>query len=257
MTELSIRSLSVSYGERKVLEDLDISIEKGEMVGLIGPNGSGKTTLLKSIAGLLPVNSGEILFRDQPCRDIVAKTLAQSISYLPQNGEVFWDVTVRTLVMLGRLPHQGWKQTPSDADRMAVHAAMDACDVAQFADRTVNHLSGGERSRVLLARALAAEPAILLADEPISGLDPGHAIDVMNKLRDLTGSGMSVIVVMHDLTLAAQYCDRLLLLHDHKIAAEGPAASVLTEETLARCYGIRAFYQSTDEGAIIVPLSRI
>lgn len=257
MTRLSIHSVSKSFGPRKVLEDITLTIGKGEVVGLIGPNGSGKTTLLRCIAGLLDTDKGEICIDGQPRQLIDPETLARLLSYLPQSGEVHWDVTVEVLVALGRLPHQGRWRALSDADRQAVTQAMEACDILDFRHRPVEQLSGGERSRVLLARAMAGEPDILLADEPINGLDPGHAIDVMDRLSVLAQSGKSIVVVMHDLTLAARYCNRLVLLHETAIAAEGAAKAVLTAENLARCYGVRAFHGMAENGAVIVPIAKI
>lgn len=256
MTLLSANSVSVSLGDTQILAGLDLGIAAGEVVGLIGPNGAGKTTLLRAMAGLLPLDGGEIRFEGRPLREIGRNTLARSLAYLPQGGESHWAVTVETLVMLGRLPHRGPWGAPSDTDRAAVEQALDACDVAQFRTRPTTHLSGGERTRVLLARALASEPKVLLADEPVAGLDPGHQLDVMEKLRDLAASGAGVVVVMHDLTLAARFCTRLALLHDKRIAAEGSAATVLSPDTLARCYGIRAFHGSADGNTIVVPLER-
>ncbi|MCC3306180.1 ABC transporter ATP-binding protein [Sneathiella sp. HT1-7] len=256
MTPVSIRSLSKSFGQRKVLEEITLNISNGEIVGLIGPNGSGKTTLLRCIAGLLDPDKGDIYIDGRPRHQVDPEILARSLSYLPQSGEIHWDVTVQALVALGRLPHQGRWRALTDVDRQAVTRAMEACDILEFRHRPVEQLSGGERSRVLLARAMAGEPDVLLADEPISGLDPGHAIDVMDRLSHLAHSGKSVVVVMHDLTLAARYCDRLVLLHDTVIAAEGAAKDVLTADNLARCYGIRAFHGLAEKGLVIVPIAR-
>jgi len=256
MTLLRARSVSVSLGDAPILAGLDLGIAAGEVVGLIGPNGAGKTTLLKAMAGLLPLDGGEICVQGRPLRQIRRNTLARSLAYLPQGGDYHWAVSVETLVMLGRLPHRGLWRGPSHADRVAVERALEACDVAQFRDRPTTLLSGGERTRVLLARALASEPRLLLADEPVAGLDPGHQIDVMEKLRDLARSGAGVVVAMHDLTLAARFCDRLALLHGKRIATEGSPAVVLSPENLARCYGIRAYHGSAEGNAIVVPLER-
>jgi iron complex transport system ATP-binding protein len=257
MSELSIISLSKFFGAQEILAGINLDIEKGEIIGLIGPNGSGKTTLLRCIAGLLETDGGDILFQGHSRAQIDAKKIARAIAYLPQSGEVHWDVTVELLVTFGRLPHHGFWNSVSDTDRRAVTEALEACDVAQFRARSVRELSGGERSRVLLARAMAGMPEVLLADEPISGLDPGHAIDIMSQLSELARNGMTVVVVMHDLTLAARYCNRLVLLHDKRIAASGPPNSVLTDENLARCYGIRAFRSKSEAGDIIVPIVRV
>ncbi len=256
MIQLSVSALSKSFGTRRVLENISLDVRAGEMIGLIGPNGSGKSTLLRCIAGLLTPEAGETRIRGHQRDEIDPGLLARQLSYLPQSGEVNWDVTVEVLVALGRLPHQGRWRALTETDREAVTRAMEACDIASFRDRLVTELSGGERSRVLLARAMAGEPDILLADEPISGLDPGHAIDVMDRLGRLAHSGKSVIVVIHDLTLAARYCDRLVLLHETQIAADGPSETVLTEENLARCYGVKAFRGMAEGGAVIVPIRR-
>ena len=256
MTLLSAKSVSVSLGRTSVLAGADLMIEAGEVVGLIGPNGAGKTTLLRAMAGLLPLQGGEISFQDRPLREIGRNALARALAYLPQGGDGHWAVSVETLVMLGRLPHQGPRRGGSDKDRRAVTRALEACDVAQFRGRPVTHLSGGERTRVLLARALSGEPKVLLADEPVAGLDPGHQLDVMARLRDLAASGAGVVVVMHDLTLAARFCDRLALLYDKRVVAEGEPAAVLSPSNLARCYGIRAYHGAAEGNPILVPLAR-
>ena len=256
MTLLSVSSLSVSLGETRVLSGVDLEIAAGEVVGLIGPNGAGKTTLLRAMAGLLPPDGGAVHVKGAPLRQIDRRTLARTLAYLPQGGSGHWAVSVETLVTLGRLPHRSPWAAASEADRAAVDWALQACDVAQFRDRPVTQLSGGERSRVLLARALAGKPEALLADEPVAGLDPGHQLDVMERLRELAAAGTGVVVVMHDLTLAARFCDRLALLFEGQIAVEGDAATVLSADTLARCYGVRAYRGAADGAAIVVPLER-
>ena len=256
MTSLSVRSLTVSLGDAQVLAGVDLEIAAGAVVGLIGPNGAGKTTLLRAMAGLLTPDGGAIRVNGEPLQTIARPALARTLAYLPQGGDSHWAVTVETLVNLGRLPRQAPWAAPSDRDRLAVARALEACDVAQFRSRPVTQLSGGERSRVLLARALAGEPELLLADEPVAGLDPGHQLDVMERLRALATSGAGVVVVMHDLTLAARYCDRLVLLFDGRIAAEGSADAVLSVENLARCYGVRAYRHTADGTPIVVPLAR-
>ena len=257
MTLMRANAVSVSLGDAPVLAGLDLEIAAGEVVGLIGPNGAGKTTLLRAMAGLLPLDDGEICVQGRPLHRIDRVSLARMLAYLPQGGDSHWAVSVETLVMLGRLPHRDPWHGPSETDRAAVEQALVACDIAQFRDRPATHLSGGERTRVLLARALAGAPGLLLADEPVAGLDPGHQLDVMAKLRDLAGAGAGVVVVMHDLTLAARFCDRLALLHDKRIAAEGSPEIVLSPSTLARCYGIRAYHGSAEGNAIVVPLERV
>lgn len=256
MTLLRARNLSLSLGGTPILKALDLSVKPGEVVGLIGPNGVGKTTLLRALAGLLTPDHGEVEIEAQNLRTLDRKRLAGILAYLPQGGLSHWDMETETLVMLGRLPHRGAWQAPSQADRAAVERALRACDLCHLRRRPVTQLSGGERSRVLLARALATEPKLLLADEPVAGLDPGHQLDVMAKLRRLASTGAAVIVVMHDLTLAARFCSRLILLHRGEIAAEGCPQNVLSAEILARCYGIHAYCSVVQGIPIIVPLER-
>lgn len=257
MTLLSVRALSVSLGEAAVLTNLDLEISAGTVVGLIGPNGAGKTTLLRAIAGLLPLDRGDIHILDRPQSRIGRRTLAKLLAYLPQGGQSHWSITVETLVMLARLPHRSPWTAASDTDRAAVTRALEACDLVPFRHRPMSELSGGERARALLARALAGEPKLLLADEPAAGLDPGHQLDVMTRFRQLAASGAGVIVVMHDLTLAARFCDRLVLLDDKQVASDGDPDTVLSPAMLARCYGVRGYHGSVDGQRIVVPLERM
>lgn len=257
MTLLSANALSVSLGGRRVLAAVDLAIAAGEVIGLIGPNGAGKTTLLKAMAGLLPLDAGEVRLAGRPLAAIGRDDLARALAYLPQDGQSHWSVTVETLVMLGRLPHRAPWSGPSGADRAAVERALLACDLAPLRHRVTSSLSGGERARALLARALAGEPQVLLADEPVAGLDPGHQLDVMARLRERAAAGAGVVVVMHDLTLAARFCTRLALLHERRIEAEGAPAEVLSPASLARCYGVRAYHGSAEGSEIVVPLSRL
>ena len=212
MSLLSGTGIAVRRGGVSVLAGVNFRLEEGEMVGLIGPNGAGKTTLLRALCGLQRREAGQIAILGDDLERLPRDHLARLLAYLPQGGGSQWGVAVETLVTLGRLPHRGPWRGPSPADAAAVESAMRACDVLQFAERSVSQLSGGELARVLLARALAGEPAILLADEPVAGLDPGHQIDVMAILRERTAARAGVAVVMHDLTLAARHCDRLVLL---------------------------------------------
>lgn len=256
MTLLHASSIGISFGKVEVISDLDFSLSSGELVGLIGPNGAGKTTLLRVMAGLLRPDRGDVRIVGRPLQHLGRRQIAKSLAYLPQGGESHWAVTASTLVMLGRLPHRDPWRSPSDTDWKAVDQALVACDALQFKERPVSQLSGGERARVFLARALASEPRVLLADEPVSGLDPGHQLDVMTKLRGLARSGAGIVVVMHDLTLAARFCDRIVVLHNRRMAAEGNPEDVLSPTVLDQCYGIRAFHSSAGGNTIVVPLER-
>ena len=256
MTLMTAHSLVAGFGPVEVLRDLDFDVAAGELVGLVGPNGAGKTTLLRVMAGLLTPTQGDVAFDGVPAGQIDRAEFARQVAYLPQGGEVHWAVTVGALVMMGRLPHLGRWRRPTAVDERAVAEALAACDLEDLENRPIFSLSGGERARALLARALAVEPRLLLADEPVAGLDPAHQLDVMAKLRDLAAGGAGVVVVMHDLTHAARYCDRLALLHDKSIVAAGDPADVLSTERLATCFGIRAHRGVIGDESFILPLER-
>jgi iron complex transport system ATP-binding protein len=249
---LEARGVQQQLGGREVLRGVDLRLRRGEMLGLIGPNGAGKSTLLRAITGLLEPQRGEILFDGRPLASFDDRARARRIAYLAQGGEAHWPLPVERLVAIGRLPHlSGWQQ-PGAADAAAVEAALRATDAWQFRTRSVSSLSGGERMRVMLARALAGGPELLLADEPVAALDPAHQIGVMSLLKAQAEAGGAVVAVLHDLTLAARYCDRLVLLAEGCVAAEGAPREVLSEETLARVYGVHACIGHSEEGALYV-----
>ncbi len=253
---IAVHSLSASFGATKVLEGINFAVAAGELVGLVGSNGAGKTTLLRMMAGLLEATAGTITYDSLNISAGDNQARARAIAYLPQAGAIHWAVSVETLVGMGRLPHMGAFGTGTERDRQAVAAAMAACDLGGYEGRTVTNLSGGEKARVLLARALAVEPKVLLADEPVAGLDPAHQLEVMQKLRDLAHAGAGVVAVMHDLTHATRYCDRVVVLYDRSIAAEGVPGDILTPDVLAKCFGVRALYGERDGRSFIVPVDR-
>jgi iron complex transport system ATP-binding protein len=256
MKLLEAKDISIQFGDRVILNNINFNMMQGEFIGLIGPNGCGKTSLLRTLAGLLPANANKVAILGQCLSDWQRQHLAQKLAYLPQGNESYWSVTVETLVMLGRLPHQNAWTGASAHDREVVQQALVACDVSQFATRTVDTLSGGERARVFLARALAVEPALLLADEPIAGLDPGHQLEVMEKFRSLSASGMGIITVIHDLTLAMRYCDKLVMLGDGKIISQGKPEQVLSAKNVAQCFHITAHTGSTEGIHYIIPIAK-
>ncbi len=255
MKLLEATGLSINFAGRTILDDVDFGIDKGEFIGLIGPNGSGKTTLLRALSGLLSNQKNNIKFLGLSLSDYDPKQLAQKLAYLPQGNESHWSLTVENLAMLGRLPHRKPWQGASKADHKIVQQVLQDCDVSQFAKHTINTLSGGERARVFLSRALAVEPQLLLADEPIAGLDPGHQLEVMNKFRQLSKSGMGIVCVIHDLTLAARYCHKLVMVGEQKIISQGMPEHVLSKKNLARCFNIRAHISKVDGQALVIPIA--
>lgn len=254
---LRATDLSLQLGARQVLRQLSVSLGEGERVGLIGPNGAGKSSLLRALAGLLRPAAGEVTLDQQTLARWPRRDLAKTIAYLPQNGPSHWAMTVEAVVALGRLPHHGPFGGASGADRQAVQRALAAMDLEPFAQRPVSELSGGERARVLLARCLAGEPRYLLADEPAAGLDPAHQLDLMRELTRLSDANVGVLVVLHDLTLAARFCQRLVLLAGGEVLADGPPPFVLTVENIARAYGVEAELAELDGSLVVLPRRRL
>ncbi|MGP1356847.1 ABC transporter ATP-binding protein [Roseicyclus sp.] len=251
MTLLSLGDLTVFRGECPVVDRATLSVGEGELVGLIGPNGAGKTTLLRAALGLLPHKGESSLARLAPAER------ARRVAWLPQSREIAWPVAVRTLVMLGRVPHLAGGQRPGPEDETAVTEALAAMDLAGFGDRPATELSGGEQARVLIARALAQETPLILADEPTAGLDPGHQIGALRRFATLAREGRCVLVSLHDLGLAARHCTRLILMHRGRIEADGPPREVLSPERLATVFGIRAHLSEGPDGLVFQPLEVI
>ena len=248
---LEADSIVLVKGGTRILDGASAALKAGEMVGLIGPNGAGKTSLFKVMAGIERPKAGSVRIDGGDSRRLSRREAARRLGYLAQGTICHWPLTAERLVALGRLPHLGPWDRPAPADQDAIERAIAETDVAHLRNRIVTTLSGGERARVLLARVLAGEPAMLLADEPVAGLDPGHQLQIMHLFRHLAGQGRGILIVLHDLTLAARFCDRLILMHEGKVAAEGPPGAVLSPEILARIYGIRARYG--EDGRSVVP----
>ena len=245
MTRLAAQNLSVTFGSQHALIDVSFGVGPGEIIGLIGPNGAGKTTLLRALAGLLRPSAGTVTLGGHGLEQTPHKERARHIGYLPQGGKSQWAISVEELVMMGRIPHLGRFAGPGAADRGVV------------AFRPATELSGGEEVRVLLARALAGEPALLLADEPVAGLDPYHRLEVMELLAGLAADGAGVVVVLHDLTLAGRFCERLVLLDKGRVAFEGDANEALSDEQLASVYQVRAVRGTYRKQPYLVPWERL
>lgn len=250
---LTAKGVNVSLGGRAVLQDISLSLSSGHLVALVGPNGAGKTTLLRALAGLIPA-SGDIEIGGRALASLSLRERAKRFAYLPQGHIVHWPLPARDIVALGRYPHGASdpaRLSPRDAE--AVARAMQAADVVQFADRRATELSGGERSRVALARVLATEAPVILADEPTSSLDPRHQLNVMQTLRKAADSGVLVIVVTHDLGLAARFADRVLVMSSGKLASQGKPAEALSEQVLADVFRVTAYRAEHECEAVIVP----
>ena len=239
MSVLEARSLSFGYGGTPILRGISLTVGAGEVVGLIGPNGAGKTTLLKLMACLLRPASGQISWDGQGLEEIPEAERARSLAYLPQGAPAHWPLTVERLVELGRIPHRAWWQGLTPEDQAAVNQAMVRMDVERFRGRVVTTLSGGERARVLLARVLATQPQVILVDEPAASLDPFHQLRVMQALREHAAEGGSVLVVLHELNLAARFCDRLVLLDRGEFGCQGSPQEVLENPLLAEAYAVQ------------------
>lgn len=237
MKPVEIINIDVSYGAKKILEAISFYADKGEILGIIGPNGSGKTTLLKAMSRIVAPDSGEVHINDRSLASFDVRDLAQQIAVVPQDIQIGFDYTVQEIVMMGRHPYIRRLASETVRDLEICDRAMHLANVTHLAGSSVREISGGERQRVLIARALAQEPRILLLDEATSNLDISHQVDILNLIRSLTGK-ITVISVFHDLNLAAYYCDRLIMLKEKRIVAVGKPGEVLTREALKTVYGI-------------------
>jgi iron complex transport system ATP-binding protein len=249
----SLNDVSAHLGTRAVLHNISLDINAGEVTAIIGPNGAGKSSLLKVLAGLLMPSSGTLTFNGAPQSKVTASERALEITFLPQHRAIHWPMSVRAIVGLGRLPHQATGRTTAARDESAIDAAMDAMDVTAFADRAVLALSGGEQARVLMARALAQEPKLLLADEPTSGLDLSHQFALGAVLRTRAAAGTACLVALHDLSLAARVADRIVIMAAGQIVADGTPATVLTPARILSVYGVHMQVMSVGGTMVFVP----
>jgi iron complex transport system ATP-binding protein len=234
---LSATDISVRLGGRTIVDNASVTLAAGEFVALVGPNGAGKTTLLKALAGLVPA-FGDIEFEGKTASTLKAREKARHLAYLPQGHSFSWPLPAGEIVALGRYPHADPFSPVSDKDREAVAHALDITGTKDFADRIVTTLSGGERARVALARVLATQAKVLLADEPIMSLDPRHQFVVMDVLRHAARAGGAVLAVIHDLALASRYATRVLVLEKGRIVADDRPELALNPQRIAEIFGV-------------------
>lgn len=222
-----------------MLESIDVLFAADQVTVIVGPNGAGKTTLLRHLAGLDSPATGRVELDGIPIAGLAAGARARRIAYLPQGASAYWPLLGRDLVALGRLPHGASLERPLEApDTDAVERALRRVDGLALADRTIDALSQGERARMMLARALATEADILLADEPVASLDPAHALDAMAVLRAEAARGSCVVVSLHDLGLAARFADRVIVLAEGRVVADGPPREALRPAVIDSAYGV-------------------
>jgi iron complex transport system ATP-binding protein len=250
---LAAQQLEVALSGRPILNGVSLSLPSRQLVALVGPNGAGKTTLLRALAGLVP-STGSIEIGGDRLSSLSLRERARRFGYLPQGHHVHWPLPAKDVVALGRYPHGATDPARlSLRDEQAVLRAMQATNVVEFAERPVTELSGGERSRVALARVLAVEAPVLLADEPIASLDPRYQIDVMINLRSAADRGVLVVVVTHDLGLAARFSDTVLVLSDGRLVAQGKPEQALSEQIMADVFRISAYRADYRNETVILP----
>jgi iron complex transport system ATP-binding protein len=245
------RSISASLGNAQVLHAVDVTFEQGGWTSIVGPNGAGKSTLLKVLAGLLP-HTGSVTLLGQAFLSLPGRVRARQMAWLGQNESAGDDLCVFDLVMLGRLPHQAWLAAPSAADHAAVELALKATQAWDWRHRSLGHLSGGERQRALLARALAVQAQVLLMDEPLANLDPPHQADWLGVVRTLVSEGKTVISVLHELTMALQ-ADQMVVMAQGQVTHQGACTDPATHLAVERVFDDRISIHALDGHWVALP----
>ncbi|MHC1631946.1 MAG: ABC transporter ATP-binding protein [Methanotrichaceae archaeon] len=252
MVKITIKDLSFSYGSNKILEDLEIVVGDSEVLGLIGPNGSGKTTLIKCIDRILKPK-GSIFLDGRDIEAMSRQDVARYIGYVPQSSTSVLSTTVFDTILMGRRPHMGWRVAEEDIERVV--EIMELLSIEEFALKDFNELSGGQKQKVLIARALCQEPEVLLLDEPTSNLDLKHQLEVMEIIRDLVRkTDISAVMAIHDLNLASRYADNLVMLKKGRIYATGDPVSLLTSGNVRSVYGVEVVVMDNFETPYVVPV---
>ena len=247
---LEVNGLCVSYGDKEALMDVSVDVGAKEVLGVIGPNGAGKTTLLRCVDGIIKPRSGRIHVDGRELQGIKSRDIAKLIGYVPQISGEIPEATVFDAVLMGRKPYMSWR--PGNKDFEIALNVMRVLGIEALSMRNLHELSGGERQKIMIARALAQEPRLLLLDEPTSNLDLKHQLEVMELLRNRVDKGLSAIVAMHDLNMAARYCDRLVILNRGSVYATG-GREILTQESIRQVYGVDVRINEGPDGIWIIP----
>ena len=255
MTGIQANNISVAIKGTQILHNVSMQLSAGKVVGLIGPNGAGKSTLIRSLLGLLPLSAGSISLDGTSYADLTGRQRASRIAYAPQGAPVHWPLAVDHLVGLGRIPHLSPWRKLGKADEDAIATAMRLTDTTHLQDRVATTLSGGERARVMLARALAVDAPFLLADEPVAALDPLHQLQVMDILQQQADHGTGVLVVLHDLSLAMRYCHEVIIILDGEVLEVGPPATVMSDANLEKAFSIKAARWHQDGTELLTPMT--
>lgn len=239
---IDLRSVSFRYRQDWVLQDVSLKIERGEFIGVIGPNGSGKSTLLKTLCRLLSPQKGEVLMDLVPLKEMNQGEIARKIAVVPQEAYSLFPFRVIEMVLMGRSPYLGHLMFEGAKDLEIAKKAMDWTEILPIGERFIDELSGGERKRVFIARALAQEPEVILLDEPTANLDIHHQVDFLNLILNLNREkGLTIVMASHDLNIASEYCDRLILLRGGRIYTMGPPREVITRENIEKVYGCKVW----------------
>ena len=252
-----VKNLKFSYGEKEILKNINLNIKKGKMTGILGPNGCGKSTFLKNVLGYLKSDSGEVIINNQTFKGIEKKELAKIVSLVPQKSNLMTSLNVSDFVLMGRLPHlkSSWDGY-SYEDMKIADENLDFLGLSKFKGRVALSLSGGEFQRVLLARALTQNPKVLLLDEPTSALDLNHAVELLNRVRNLVlEREITSVAVLHDLNLASMFCDELIMMKNGEVLYQGKPEDILTEKILYEVYDLKAKVIKDEKGKpYIIPL---
>lgn len=251
MSQIELQHITFGYGKDPFFCDLSVQIAEGEFYAIVGPNGSGKTTLLKCIAGLLSVNSGQVIVNGRVLKDYTTRELATQVAYVPQRQELVFDISVFDMVMMGRNPYQRQWQLANPQDDAIVEEMLGKCNLLHLRDRSVNELSGGEMQRTLIARAMAQQTPIMLLDEPLSNLDIAHKYEIMDILHNLNREqNVLIIIILHDFPIALEYATHALLMQAGSVLQHDGVKEVLSPENIRSCFGLTERFVISENGFV-------